>query len=120
MIAGFVDRAGIPFIPLRVGGQEILGIVDSGFNGDLELPRSIRQSLSARYCGRVKSRLAGGQSLTEHCYLVEMEFDGTELEVEVTFADSESALIGTRLMQEHLLQIDFVRRSVALTRVVTS
>ena len=117
MIAGFVDRFGIPFIPTQIAGQDLLGIVDSGFNGDLELPLEIHSDVNALYCGTVNSRLAGGQVLAEHCYLVTVEFDGTQICAEATFADSESALIGTRLMENHQLQIDFVRRSVTLTRV---
>ena len=39
--------------------------IDTGFNGDLELPESLRKSLNAHYVGQATSALAGGQTIEE-------------------------------------------------------
>jgi hypothetical protein len=52
MLAGTVTDDGVPVIMLFVAGQMWPSIIDTGFNGDLELPESLRQSLHARFIGR--------------------------------------------------------------------
>ncbi len=116
MIAGFVDNVGVPIIPIRIAETDLMGIVDSGFNEDLELPERLYEETPCRFQGTFESQLAGGQVITEDWYLFDLEFDGEWIEAMTTFAQSETALIGTRLMQEHRLLIDFVGRSVLLTR----
>lgn len=71
MILGVVSADGVPTIALSIAGQDWSAIIDTGFNGDLELPNDLRDSLNARYVGRVTSALAGGQILEEDVYLVE-------------------------------------------------
>lgn len=41
MLAGTVTDDGVPVIMLLVAGQMWSGILDIGFNGDLELPESL-------------------------------------------------------------------------------
>ncbi len=70
---------------LSIAGQDWPAIIDTGFNGDLELPEELRASLNARYVGRVASALAGGQRIEEDVYVVEFPFDGHTLHAEATF-----------------------------------
>ena len=49
MLAGTVTYYGVPVSMLLVAGQMWPSIIDTGFNGDLELPESLRQSLNARF-----------------------------------------------------------------------
>ena len=116
MILGIVSAAGVPTITLSIAGQDWPTIIDTGFNGDLELPDALRDVLNARYVGRVTSALAGGQSVEEDVYLVEFLFDGQVIQAEATFASSSQILIGTHLLREYCLQIDFVRKTVQLER----
>lgn len=62
------------------------------------------------------SVLAGGQRITEELYGVNFLFDGKMIPAEATFVDDSSLLIGTHLLREYRLQIDFVRRTVVLER----
>ena len=59
-------------------------IIDTGFNGDLELRESLRQSLNARFIGRTSSLLGGGQSVEEDVYLVDFPFDDRTVHAEAT------------------------------------
>ena len=116
MIVGTVSADGVPTITLSVAGQDWPAVIDTGFNGDLELPETLRGALNARYVGRVTSALAGGQSIEEDVYVVEFPFDGYLVPAEATFVPGSSILTGTHLIREYQLQIDFVHRSVQLAR----
>lgn len=52
MLAGTVTDDGVPVIMLLLAGKMSPGIIDTGFNGDLELPESLRWSLKARFLDR--------------------------------------------------------------------
>ncbi|HEX3033885.1 MAG TPA: hypothetical protein VHT73_01975 [Thermodesulfobacteriota bacterium] len=120
MIRGIVSDDGVPTITLSVAGQDWITIIDTGFNGDLELPEDLRDSLNARYVGRVTSALAGGQTIEEDVYLVEFAFDGQMVQAEATFVPGSQILIGTHLLQQYHLQINFVSKTVRLERVEQS
>lgn len=116
MIVGTVSGDGVPTITLSVAGQDWPAVIDTGFNGDLELPEALRDVLDVRYVGRVTSELAGGQRIEEDVYIVELPFDDHLIRAEATFVPGSSILIGTHLIREYLLRIDFVHQSVQLTR----
>ncbi|RKU35323.1 hypothetical protein C6495_05745 [Candidatus Poribacteria bacterium] len=118
MIQGVVSPDGVPTIQVQVANQEWAATIDTGFNGDLELPEALRTSLNIRDTfGLVKFALAGGQTIEEYVYIVDFPFDGRLVEAAVTFVSDNQILIGTRLLQDYWLQINFVTRTVALERV---
>jgi hypothetical protein len=86
------------------------------FNGDLELPDALRDTLNAHFVGRAMVALAGGQSVEEDVYLVDFPFDGRIVQAEVTFVSGSRILLGTCLLREYSLQINFVSRTVQLER----
>ena len=61
-MTGTVTDDGVPIIMVPVAGQMWPGIIDTGFNGDVELPEELRESLNARFIGRMSSLLASGVS----------------------------------------------------------
>ena len=117
MITGSVSKDGVPTISLPVAGQDWIAVVDTGFNGDLELPQSLRHALNERYVGRVTSALAGGQTIDEDTYQVDFPFDGGTLRADATFVETREILIGTHLLRRHRLTIDFVAETVKVVRV---
>ena len=110
----------MPTITLSIASQDWIATIDTGFNGDLELPEALRNSLHARYVGQVTSALAGGQMIEEDVYLIDFPFDGKVIQADATFVADHQILIGTRLLREYRLQIDFVSQTVELERVSTS
>jgi predicted aspartyl protease len=76
MIAGQVTEDGQPIIRLTVAGRSWVAVVDSGFNGDLELPNELHGQLNARFRAREPWLLASGQSIEEDIYSVDFPFDG--------------------------------------------
>ena len=106
MMYGTVSDIGVPTIMIPIAGQEWSATIDTGFNGDLD----------PQYVGRVTSSLAGGQTIEEDVYLVDFPFDSQIIQARATFVVDGDILIGTRLLQEYRLQIDFVRRTVLLEK----
>ena len=119
MIYRSVSDVGVPIIKLSIAGQEWDATIDTGFNGYLELPETLRNVLSAQYIGRVTSVLAGGQTIEEKLYQVNILFDGRTIPAEATFVVDGEILLGTRLLREYFLQVDFVRQTVVLEKVIT-
>lgn len=117
MIRGLVTEDGVPTIGIPIDGQEWLAAVDTGFNGFLELPESLRGSVGAQFIGLAQSMPAAGRVIVEASYEVEFPFDGQQVEAEATFASGKEILIGTALLAEHRLQIDFSQKTVFLARV---
>lgn len=114
MIDGTVSEEGVPVIALEVGGEKWIAIIDTGFNGALELPAGLQGRLAGRFVGRVVSQLASGHEIEEDLYLVEFLFDGEMQHAEAMFAPVEEILIGTRLLKQHRLIVDFRQRTVTI------
>jgi hypothetical protein len=76
VISGSVSNDGVPVITLEVAGQAWSAIIDTGFNGDLELPDALRGKLNDQPAGRLRSALAGGRIVEEDAFSVEFPFDG--------------------------------------------
>ena len=117
MITGEVTDDTVPLIEFPLAGETYPAVIDTGFNGDLELPASLRDRLPVRFLYSIESILAAGQSIVEDLYAVAVPFDGQMVQAEVTFSGGHDILIGTRLLRGHRLEIDFVRRTVRLERV---
>ena len=69
MITGSVTPEGIPVVTLTLAGESWTAIIDTGFNGDLELPGRLQPFVNARFLCRNRSLLAAGQIIEEDSYL---------------------------------------------------
>jgi len=68
MIAGRVTEDGQPIIQVSVVGRSWEALIDTGFNGDLELPNALQAQFNARFRGRQPWLLAGGQRIESDTY----------------------------------------------------
>jgi clan AA aspartic protease len=116
LIRGIVTEDGVPAIDVEFGGQLWRAIIDTGFNGELELPERLQSDANAEFVGRATSLLAANQRIEEDVFLVDFPFDGRIVRVQATFADGEEILIGTRMLRDYRLRIDFPARTVAIER----
>jgi predicted aspartyl protease len=116
VIAGTVTDDGVPIVPVNVAGREWLAIIDTGFNGDLELPEALRGALNDQPVGRVKSALAAGRVVEEDAYSVDFLFDGQPIRAIATFVPDSQILIGTNLLRGYYLQIRFRQKMLSLER----
>jgi len=117
MIQGTVTTDGIPVVSLAVAGKNWPATVDTGFNGDLELPEALRPFVNPRFLAPTEWLLAGDQRIVEDTYEVDFPFDGDTLAVEATFVTGNTILIGTGMMTQHRLMVDFLARTLLLERL---
>jgi hypothetical protein len=61
--------------------------------------------------------LAGGQEIEEETYEVDFPFDGKVLKAEATFVGEADILVGTHLLREHRLDVNFPAATVLIERV---
>lgn len=116
MITGQVSDEGVPLIALHAAGREWEAVIDTGFNGDLELPAGLQGQFNDQPAGRLRSALAGGQVIEEDAFAVEFSFDGEIYQAIATFAPESQILIGTHLLRDHCLQIWFAEKVIQLER----
>ena len=116
MIAGKVTDDGVPVVMLSLGQRDWTTVIDTGFNGDLELPEALRDLLAPRFKGQFHSLLAGGQRILEDTFEVQFPFDGESVLAEATFSDSHEILLGTGLLRRHRIVIDFPAQTVRIEK----
>jgi predicted aspartyl protease len=117
LIRGAVSADGVPTIEVLVAGQAFAATIDTGFNGDLELPSSLREVLNPQYLGRSMSVLAAGQTIEEDVYRVQFPFDSRRVSAQVTFVPDSEVLIGTHFLRDYRLEVNFQTRIVLLERL---
>ena len=113
---GNVSDDGLPVFTLEVAGQNWSAIIDTGFNGDLELPEGLRGKLNDQPAGRLRSALAGGHIIEEDAYSVDFPFDDQILHAIANFVPDSQILIGTNLLRDYYLQIRFASKTLRLER----
>lgn len=92
-------------LPGRQAPVSVEAVIDTGFEGDLALSQPIILSLEAQLSGVDSFALADGSRLNCLVYEMTLEWNDDERVVEVLAMDGEP-LLGTRLMQGLLLQVE--------------
>jgi predicted aspartyl protease len=116
-MTGEVDDSGTPIIRLTIAGQEWVATIDTGFNGDLELPDTLAPHFVLTLVAESSTTLAAGKVITEDIFAIQFPFDGEVMAAEATFAATDGILIGTGLLRRHRLDVNFVSRTVLLEKV---
>jgi clan AA aspartic protease len=116
LINGFITAENVPAIEIHAGGERWEAVIDTGFNGELELPERLRSQLNPQFVGRVTSLLAANQEIEEDIFLVDFQFDGQTIRAEATFVDSDCILIGTGLLADYRLTIEFPAGTVVIEK----
>lgn len=116
MIRGQISADGVPTIDIQIQDQTWKAIVDTGFNGELELPIRLQQFINSEFVGRAISLLAANQQIEEDIYLVDFPFDGRVRRAQSTFVDGDEILVGTGMLREYRLTIDFPADIVTIAR----
>jgi predicted aspartyl protease len=114
---GELTHGGTPILRLNIAGEEWVAIIDTGFSGDLELPQELSQHFQGIPSGKEQFLLAGGIVVTDDMFVVDFPFDGEILSAQVAYAEVSEILIGTGLLKDYRLEIDFHAGTLELTRV---
>jgi predicted aspartyl protease len=117
MAQGYLNSANAPLIPIELAGQPLMAVIDTGFEGGLQLPATLFTSLNPVPYRQVKYELGGGQEMIGITFWVKFTLDGVESTAEALFAASDQLLIGLDALKDCRLEINFAAGSVLLERV---
>ena len=81
--------------------------VDTGFNGDLVLPRRLIEKLALPASGTVKAVLADGSQVALQTYSCVIDWFDQQRNLEVVCNDGEYPLLGVGLLLEHDLRVSY-------------
>jgi len=121
MIEGFVNEFDEPIIEIDMkfnteGSKKIEAIVDTGFNGYISLPTPLIEKCKWEFLGTEEYELANGEVTIEKVYLGDIIFDGEELLVFGLANRSYDTLIGTKLLKDKILKVDFKVSKVVIEK----
>jgi clan AA aspartic protease len=104
---GWWDAELSPHIEISLPtGETIDLVVDSGFNGEVVLPKSLIPILGLQDDGSIFSRLADGSVVETELYIGEILWFGQRREVRIQATDSHEGLLGTELFQGCIVELD--------------
>lgn len=92
---------------------EIECVVDTGFEGFLTLPLRVIAELSLPYAGQIDANLADSSNVSTEVYWVTVLWSEIEREIAV-LGMGHRPLIGTALLEDYHLSIDFCDGGVIL------
>lgn len=110
MTRGGLGQDHDPRLPIILHGSRrstIEAVVDTGFSEYLCLARRHRNRMRLNYVGEECFELADGSEVQEPVYQGEVTFDGVRQPVLVTITRSDDTLIGTALLRDKRLTINF-------------
>lgn len=118
---GHVDNSGRALVAVSIRPTEsapthdVEAWIDTGFNGDLVLPRQQIENLSLRQSGTVQAVLADGSQVALNTYSCLIDWFGIERHLEVVANDGQYPLLGVGLLLGLDLRINY--RSAEVTIV---
>ena len=118
MLEGHVTPSGEPVVPLQLvlhkRPTQHLAVVDTGFNGYLCVPKSLLINSTWRAIGTEEFEMATGAIAEQAIYLGEVVFDGRAAPVYVVATHARDILIGTKLLRNKMLTVNFKTRHVTI------
>ena len=123
MIHGLVNESGCAMIGLDLrpasdsDAQTIEAWIDTGFTGELALPRNWIREWSLPAGGLVRAILADGSETTAVTYLAHLSWFGEERPVEVVAIDGSVPLLGVLLLLGCRLKVDYAALNLTIEKV---
>ena len=119
MIEGIVNNFDEPIIKLDIhlsgnNSKKVNAIIDTGFNGYISIPTTIIEESNWDFLGTEEYELANGDIVEERVYLGKIIFDGDELQVFSLTNRTKDVLIGTKVLKNKILKVDFKDSKVTI------
>lgn len=114
---GKVNAAGNALVPVKLSTGEVIEcLLDTGFTGELMLPRTLVDRLQLAITGEQECEIAGGGLLLSFTTLVEINWFGVLRTVEVIISEGDDLLLGTVLLEGTRLKIDYIDYTVEIEK----
>jgi clan AA aspartic protease len=109
-----------PRARVRIAGRHrsvtVDAVIDTGFDGDISLPISIAVTLGMELVSELSFELADGTRTEELVFAGRAKLAGKTRVVDIILSKSDDVLIGTRLLEDCRLAIDFRTERVRINR----
>jgi clan AA aspartic protease len=94
----------------------VTAIIDTGFDGDICIPTPLAVQLGLELTAETQVELADGTIKTQLVFAGSVHFLGKTREVAIYISDSYDSLVGTAMLADCRLTIDFPTGKVRLVR----
>ena len=94
--------------------QVLTAWIDTAFNGGLVIPRQHIEHLGLKQASTTQATLADGHSVDLETFTCHLEWSGDVYRTQVVSNDGEFALLGTLLLADRKLTIDYKSKTVVL------
>jgi len=122
MIIGFVNESDEPVIEVKLDlGKEkraVNAVIDTGFNGYISVPKKLIDESDWDFLGIEEYELASGELMRERVFLGRIEIGTEKLAVFILSSNSSDTLIGTKLLKNRVLTINFADKTLKIKEVV--
>lgn len=121
---GMVDESRRALIEVAVGAvknaqrTQLMAWIDTAFNGGLVIPRSQIEHLGLQQGSTTQAILADGHLVDMETFICYLEWFGKVYRTQVVANDGEFALLGTALLTDRRLTIDYSAKTVALDEAI--
>jgi clan AA aspartic protease len=112
-VVGLQARMSLIILPPEHSSVEIECVVDTGLEGFLTLPSSVIAALGLPYLININANLANNSSVETDVYLATVVWNGVERNI-AALAMGRRPLIGTALLEDYHLSIDFCQGGTVL------
>jgi len=113
IVVGLQARMGIILYPPGCAEIEIECVIDTGFEGFLTLPPTVVAELQLPYVAPINANLADNSSIVTNVHQGTILWNGVQRVIPV-LAMGRRPLIGTALLEDYHLSIDFCEGGTVL------
>ena len=115
-LEGYIDGAGTPRVKVEIvgyrGSVKVDAVLDTGFNGELCVPVPIAIQLGLELIGESLVTYADGRVEAELLFAGKAKVRDVEREVEITLTRGDETILGTSLLREAKVLLDFKERKL--------
>lgn len=117
---GLVDDKGRALLNVPISKQQddtytpVTTWIDTAFDGHLVLPTELINSLNLESLAETDAILADGSQVTLETYLCYLDWFGKRIPMQVIANDGKFPLLGTGLLEQRVLHIDYVQKQLTL------
>ena len=120
MIAGFVSENDEPVVEVNLDlGKEkrpVNAVIDTGFNGYICVPKKLIDKSDWEFLGIEEYELASGELMRERVFLGRVEMGMEKLIAFILSTNSSDTLIGTKLLKNKVITINFANRTLKIEK----
>ena len=95
-------------------GSSVTVWIDTAFDGHLVFPKSLIEELELESLVETEAILADGRKVTLETFICYLDWFGNVIPLQVIANDGKLPLLGTGLLEKHVLHVDYLNKQLTL------